>query len=199
MTTRELQTCTFERPAASNTTKIPREDPQRGKKRTNFAAGQGKKKARNFGPPTLRAPFRPTPLELPPPLTTPPPPPPRDHPRQLNTHKKTSKKPKQLTPKNQNLYMQQKNLKFSQSQFAKVGLAGRMHFHPKSISSTDTFIHNTFIQQQFLIQLHFHPMTFSTNNGFIQNITCGTINIVRVCVKASPAEGRLGVQVFRVG
>ena len=33
-------------------------------------------------------------------------------------------------------------------------------------------------------------MTFSTNNGFIQKITCGTINIVRVCVKASPAEGR---------
>ena len=31
-TTRELQTCTFERPSASNTTKIPREDPQRGKK-----------------------------------------------------------------------------------------------------------------------------------------------------------------------
>ena len=61
-------------------------------------------------------------------------------------------------------------------------------------------------------------MTFSTNNGFIQNITCGTINTVRVScesvagrrpcglhintrlmparvstgfhVKASPAEGR---------
>ena len=33
-------------------------------------------------------------------------------------------------------------------------------------------------------------MTFSSNNGFIQNVTCGTINIVRVCVKASPAEGR---------
>ena len=47
---RELQTRTFERPGALNTTKIPREDPQRGKKRTNFAAGEGKK-ARNFGPP----------------------------------------------------------------------------------------------------------------------------------------------------
>ena len=33
-------------------------------------------------------------------------------------------------------------------------------------------------------------MTFSSNNGFIPKITCGTINIVRVCVKASPAEGR---------
>ena len=55
-TTRELQTRTFERPGASNTTKIPREDPQRGKKRTNFVAGDGKK-ARNFGPPTLRAPW----------------------------------------------------------------------------------------------------------------------------------------------
>ena len=54
-TARELQTCTFERPGASNTTKIPREDPQRGKKRTNFAAGQGKKSAK-FGPPPLRGP-----------------------------------------------------------------------------------------------------------------------------------------------
>ena len=64
-TARELQTCTFERPGASNTTKIPREDPQRGKKRTNFAAGQGKKREilgpppfepPPFGPPTLRGP-----------------------------------------------------------------------------------------------------------------------------------------------
>ena len=62
-TTRELQTRTCERPGASNTTKIPREDPQRGKKRTNFAAGEGKK-ARNFGPPTLRAPNLRPPLFL---------------------------------------------------------------------------------------------------------------------------------------
>ena len=58
-TTRELQMCTFERPGASNTTKIPREDTQRGKKRTNFAAGEGNKSAK-FWPlppplPTLRA------------------------------------------------------------------------------------------------------------------------------------------------
>ena len=92
-TVRELQTCTFERPGASNT-KIPREDPQRGKKRTNFAAGQGKK-ARNFGPSTLRGPtfsglgpppFEPPPFE-PPPFEPPPfePPP---TPTQ-NTQKKT--------------------------------------------------------------------------------------------------------------
>ena len=117
---------------------------------------------------------------------------------------------------------------------------GRIHFHPNTISSTDTFIQtrfhpmtlsskhdfiqwhfhpkhfhpiltlssnfDTFIQwhsqprqfhpttissNEFLIQWHFHPMTFSTNNGFIQKkITCGTINIVRVSVKASLAEGR---------
>ena len=89
---------------------------------------------------------------------------------------------------------------------------GRIHFHPTSISSTDTFIQNTFIQfwhfhpmtlqprqfhpttissNEFLIQWHFHPMTFSTNKGFIQKkITCGTINVVRVSVKASLAEGR---------
>ena len=50
---RELQTCTSERPGTSNTTKIPREDNQRGKKRTNFAAGEGKKRAK-FWAPTLR-------------------------------------------------------------------------------------------------------------------------------------------------
>ena len=34
---------------------------------------------------------------------------------------------------------------------------GRIHFHPISISSTDTFI-----------QTRFHPMTLSSKNGFIQ-------------------------------
>ena len=88
-TTRELQTCTFERTGASNSTKIPREDLQRGRKRTNFAGREGKKRV-ILGPPPLQAPtlrtppFEPhffwvwvptlgapyplaTPLELPPP------------------------------------------------------------------------------------------------------------------------------------
>ena len=56
-TTRELQTCTFERPGASNTTKIPREDPQKGKKRTNFSAGEGKKSPPPFGPPPFGPPL----------------------------------------------------------------------------------------------------------------------------------------------
>ena len=43
--------CQFEGPGASNTTKIPREDTQRGKKRTNFAAGEGKKKSQILGGP----------------------------------------------------------------------------------------------------------------------------------------------------
>ena len=63
---------------------------------------------------------------------------------------------------------------------------GRIHFHPKTISSTDTFIQNTFIQfwhfhpnavssnehssKNFFIQWHFHPMTFSSKNRFIQKI-----------------------------
>ena len=90
-------------PALQNTTKIPREDPQKGKKRTNFAAGQGKKKREISGPPTLRAPtlraptlrgptfsgLGPPPFE-PPPFST--------HPRQL----KTQKKPEQLISKNPN-------------------------------------------------------------------------------------------------
>ena len=50
----ELQTCTFQGPGASNTTKIPREDPQRGKKE-RILRREREKKARNFGPPTLRA------------------------------------------------------------------------------------------------------------------------------------------------
>ena len=53
------------------------------------------------------------------------------------------------------------------------------HFHPTTLSSDEC-----------LIQWHLHLMTFSTNNGFIQNVTCGTINFVRACVKTSPAEGR---------
>ena len=53
------QTCTFEGPGASNTTKIPREDPQREKKNEN-GGGRGKK-ARNFGPPPF-GPLGPHPL-----------------------------------------------------------------------------------------------------------------------------------------
>ena len=40
------QTCTFEDPVFKNTTKIQREDTQSGKKRTNFAAGERKKRAK---------------------------------------------------------------------------------------------------------------------------------------------------------
>ena len=42
-------------PGASNTTKIPREDPQRERQKEHNGSGRGKK-ARNFGPPTLRGP-----------------------------------------------------------------------------------------------------------------------------------------------
>ena len=52
-TARELQTCTFEGPGASNTTKIPREDPQRKTKRAKMGRERDKT-ARNFGLPTLR-------------------------------------------------------------------------------------------------------------------------------------------------
>ena len=55
-TAREIQTCTFERPGTSNTTKILREDPQREKKITNFAAGDGKRKREILGPPPFGAP-----------------------------------------------------------------------------------------------------------------------------------------------
>ena len=51
-TTRELHTCTFERPGASNTTKIPREDPlERERIKNEISGGREKKKERNLGPP----------------------------------------------------------------------------------------------------------------------------------------------------
>ena len=49
-TTRELQTCTFEGPGTSNTTKIPREDPQEREERMKIVAGEGKKREM-LGPP----------------------------------------------------------------------------------------------------------------------------------------------------
>ena len=51
-TTRELQARTFQGPCASNT-KIPRKDPQEREERKKIVAEEGKK-ARNFGPHTLR-------------------------------------------------------------------------------------------------------------------------------------------------
>ena len=47
-TTRQLQTCTFERTGATNTTKIPRKTPREGRKERIFPAGEGKN-GRNFG------------------------------------------------------------------------------------------------------------------------------------------------------
>ena len=49
-TARELQTCTFQGPSASNTTKIPLTERR---KKGNCG---GRRKARNFGTPTLRSP-----------------------------------------------------------------------------------------------------------------------------------------------
>ena len=59
-----VQTCTFEGPGASNTTKIPREDPQRERKRTKMGAGEGKKKREILGPhPSGPHPAKPQPSE----------------------------------------------------------------------------------------------------------------------------------------
>ena len=59
---RELQTCTFEGPGASNTTKIPRKRPKEMGKRNKQLWREREKKARNFGPP----PFGPPPFGPPP-------------------------------------------------------------------------------------------------------------------------------------
>ena len=50
-TTREPKRAHLRVPAFKNTTKIQREHTQRGKKRTNFAAGEGKKKSEILGGP----------------------------------------------------------------------------------------------------------------------------------------------------
>ena len=118
---RDPQMCTFQAPGASNTTKIPREDPIEGRKERILRRDREKKSAKfraphpsgpHFfwvGPPTLRTPTLRTPtlrgLTLrgptfsglgPPPFE---PPPFYTHPRQLKTHKK---KTEQLISKNPN-------------------------------------------------------------------------------------------------
>ena len=49
-TARELQTCTFQGPGASNTTKIPRKDPQEREKKNENEGGRGKKSAKFWAP-----------------------------------------------------------------------------------------------------------------------------------------------------
>ena len=51
-----------------------------------------------------------------------------------------------------------------------------MHLHPKTISSTDSFI-----------RMQFHPMNIHPKTVSSQ-FTRGTINIVRISVQASPVE-----------
>ena len=134
-------------PRPSNTTKIPREDPPEREERMKFP-GREKKKARNFGPPTLRAlPFRPTfqgptmtttrPAHDPPttqpapdPPTTPTTPPPHPH----NEHPTT-------TPKNKIGQMrsgQIRSNKIGQIRPNKVGQMrpvnfGQMWYWPNSV------------------------------------------------------------------
>ena len=64
--TRELQTCTFWEPSASNTTKIHERTPRERKKKEN-CGGRSEKKSAKFWPPTLRAlnPARPHPSRAP--------------------------------------------------------------------------------------------------------------------------------------
>ena len=56
ITSYRIQTCTFERQGASNTTKIPRKDPQEREEKNGNCGGRGKIKREIFGPPTLRGP-----------------------------------------------------------------------------------------------------------------------------------------------
>ena len=63
-TARELQTCTLQGPGASNTTKIPRKDPQRKTKRAKMEQERGKKSTTFWAPPPFGAPTRPHPSAL---------------------------------------------------------------------------------------------------------------------------------------
>ena len=62
-TAREFQTCTFKGPGASNTTKIPREDPQREREREKerrWGQEREKKSAKFWAPAFGHPPFEPT-------------------------------------------------------------------------------------------------------------------------------------------
>ena len=70
-TTRELQTCTFQGPGASNTTKIPRKDPQERERRMKIVVGEGIESAKfwaphHSGPPFGAPPFGAHPFGAPP-------------------------------------------------------------------------------------------------------------------------------------
>ena len=62
-TAREPKRAHFRVPALRNTTKIPREDPQRGKKRTKMGSGRGKKKREISGGPAEGCPAEGCPAE----------------------------------------------------------------------------------------------------------------------------------------
>ena len=63
-TARELQTCTFHGPGASNTTKIPRKDKKERERRKKIVAGKGKKKREILGPPPHPSGLHPSGLHL---------------------------------------------------------------------------------------------------------------------------------------
>ena len=105
--TRQPENSKRERPGASNTAKIPREDPQRGKKRRILRRDR-EKKARNFGPPTLRAPTLRTPT-----LRTP-----------THVNSKHTKKPEQLIKKTKSSHPTKLTLaNVGRIRMAKIGLA----------------------------------------------------------------------------
>ena len=94
----------------------------------------------------------------------------------------------------------------SKTTFIKKPISSKNHFHQKPLSSKTTFIKNHFHQKPIssktnFIRDHFHQKPFSSKTNFIKNQfhqrplpVRGTHhpsknNIVRVCVKASRAEG----------
>ena len=127
-TTRELQTCTFERPDASNTTKIPREDTQR---ESEFFGGRGKKKreilARRVGAhPSGPHPWGPRPHHWSShPLDNPSPSTPTHLAGTTYDNSTHTKKPEQLISKNSTINSQKpKSLHTTETlTLAKVGLA----------------------------------------------------------------------------
>ena len=108
-------TCTFERPGASNTAKIPREDPPEREERMKFPAGERKKSAKFWALPSGPNPSGPTFSGFCPPLLRPPPFPSSHHAHRPNNTPTASQKFGQMRSG------QIRSNKFGQIRLAKCG------------------------------------------------------------------------------
>ena len=86
------------------------------------------------------------------------------------------------------IHIHQKPLS-SKTTFIKNQFHQKTTFIKKPLSSKTSFIKDHFHQKTTFIRNHFHQKPFSSETTSCQIVWLHTVNIVRVCVKASPAEG----------